>query len=85
MQRAVEARDSFDISLDFTPKRVETSGMSTLKHRHNLKYGEKHRMKGKDNEKINSKFLKQSEMLHLRPDNFRRISIQTDMEFGGMT
>lgn len=41
--------------------------------------------KAKDNYKINSSFLKQSEILRMKPDGFRRISIQTDMEFGGHT
>ena len=37
------------------------------------------------NNKINSSFLKQSEILRMKPDGFRRISIQTDVEFGGVT
>ena len=35
------------------------------------------------NNKICSNFLKQSEILRMKPDGFRRISIQTDVEFGG--
>ena len=65
-----------------TPQRVDTSGFSTLKHRKNLKYLD---CNPKGGEKIDSKFLKQSEMLRLKPDGFRRISIQTDLEFGGVT
>ena len=82
MQRAVEARDSFDISMDLKPDRLDTSGFSMLKQRKNLKYLD-HPIQG--GEKIDSKFLKQSEMARLKPDGFRRISIQTDLEFGGVT
>lgn len=81
MKRGVEVRDSFDTSIDLPLQRLDTSGFSTLKHRNHLKYVDQN-SKG---EKINSKFLKQSEMLRLKPDGFRRISIQTDLEFGGVT
>jgi hypothetical protein len=37
------------------------------------------------NNKIDSSFLKQSEIMRMKPEAFRRVSIHTDLEFGGGT
>ena len=55
-------------------------------HTHsNHQQAQKHNHKLYNNNKIDSNFLKQSEILRMKPDGFRRISIQTDVEFGGVT
>ena len=62
-----------------SPIGPDTSGMSTLKA------NTRDIINKVKNNKIDSKFLQQSEILRMKPDGFRRISIQTDLEFGGMT
>ena len=57
IQRAQQARDSFDISLDFSPARVDTSGFSTVKHHSTRDEINKFKAK-KDNNNIETKFLK---------------------------
>ena len=83
--KTAAARDSFDVSVDLSPI-VEGkigSGFSTIR---NLKKDLLPKMMlTTRNNKIDTKFLKQSELLRMKPDGFRRISIQTDVEFGGVT
>lgn len=67
--------ERFDVSVDLSPGNHQQSGYATVRT------GDLYRKKGRNN-KIESNFLKQSEIMRIRPDGFRRISIQTDIEFG---
>ena len=84
--KTAAARDSFDVSVDLSPigeGPTPGSGFSTMR---NLNKGLLPKMMlTTRNNKIDTKFLKQSELLRMKPDGFRRISIQTDVEFGGGT
>ena len=74
-------RDSFDVSVEIAKNENGSgSGYHTVKARTHAKDFSKI-----PNAKIDSSFLKQSEILRMKPDGFRRISIQTDVEFGGVT
>ena len=78
-------RDSFDVSVDLSPigEGPIGSGFSTIRNL-NQDILPKMMLTTRNN-KIDTKFLKQSEILRMKPDGFRRISIQTDVEFGGVT
>lgn len=81
------ARDSFDVSVDLSPigENQTTSGFSTIEAAVRQDYLPKMTLKSQRDGKIDTKFLKQSEILHMKPDGFRRISIHTDVEFRGGT
>ncbi len=76
-------RERFDVSVDLSPgntgNTTHMSGFQTLKE------FKREKLPKMRNNNIDSSFLKQSEILRMKPDGFRRISIQTDLEFGGMT
>ena len=64
-------RDSFDVSVEIAKNENGSgSGYHTVKARTNAKDFSKI-----PNAKIDSSFLKQSEILRMKPDGFRRISI----------
>ena len=64
-----QAQDRFDVSVDLSPRHGQTSGFSALQTKDLLLP----KMVG--NNKIDSSFLQQSEILRMKPDGFRRISI----------
>ena len=70
-----KARDSFDVSVDLFPihEGPTGSGFSTIRNQKRDILPKM--MTTTKNNKIDSKFLKQSEILRMKPDGFRRISI----------
>ena len=81
------ASDSFDVSLDIAENeknnfngyhavraRTHTKDFSINHYNHN-QVSKNYNPKLFNNNKIDSKFLKQSEILRMKPDGFRRISI----------
>lgn len=69
--------ERFDVSVDLSQQRGN-SGFSIVQTSNT----KNHYLPQMKNNMINSNFLQQSEILRMKPDSFRRISIQTDVEFG---
>ena len=77
LSKPISTKERFDVSVDLS-HHCGNSGFSIVQTSDN-------KLPKVRNNKIDSKFLQQAEIMRMKPDGFRRISIQTDTEFGGPT